>query len=439
MKLRLAILAGILTSSGAYAANPVSQPLGAASTIGNATSIWSLSSASNNPAASYMLVGPGDKTRFGLMTGLSGGYELGQVDNIMDKIDELDEKLDNIEDNLTEALKLQDDFNELLDELGENATLKLMGGGYIPLMPFIYKTEKIGAFTFSADITTAGQGSVLTDKATLILNPLSKEFQLNTATSIYVKNYLDVKFSLGWSNAVLKREAGTLYVGARANMHEVTLGKTVLALSALADDEIDDAITGEVEGNQLTTSATSFDLGMIWTASNYQLGVSVANVNEPTFDYATLGTDCTDIDEDNDVAQINCFAAAEFAGRGMIAREETHTMGQQATVEASLFSQNKTWTVSMSYDTNAVNDAIGDQYQWSTVAAQIHPNWVLVSGLRAGYRKNMVGNEFSYASVGATFLKGINFDMSYGLESIEVDGSKAPRSIYLSLGIETSF
>jgi hypothetical protein len=51
----------------------------------------------------------------------------------------------------------------------------------------------------------------------------------------------------------------------------------------------------------------------------------------------------------------------------------------------------------------------------------------------------MVGNEFSYASVGATFLKGINFDMSYGLESIEVDGSKAPRSIYLSLGIETSF
>ncbi|WP_341205893.1 conjugal transfer protein TraF [uncultured Psychrosphaera sp.] len=438
MKLRLAILAAIISSS-ANAADSVSQPLGASTTLGSATNVWSLSSSNNNPAAAFMMVGKGDKTRFGILTSLSGGYELGAVDEIQDKIEELDEKLDSIEDNLGDALTLQEDFNELLAELGENATLKLMLGGNLPFMPFIYKTDNYGAFTFSADISTMGSGQVLSDNASLILNPLTSEFQLNTATSIYVKNFLDIKASLGYSNELYASDAGTLLGGARATLHRITLGKSVLALSALDGDEVDDAIQGEVEDNQNTTTAVSFDLGLIWTAAHYQLGVTVDNVNEPTFDYKSIGNECAAIsnDADREVEKINCFAAANFASRGLINKEETHTLSQQTTVEASLFSENKSWNVSASYDVNSVNDALGDLYQWSSVSAQIHPDWWLISGLRGGYRKNMVGSELSYASVGATFLKGINFDVSYGLES--VGDTDAPRSLYLSLGIETSF
>jgi len=435
MKLRLGALIAIL-SSGAHAADSVSQPLGASTTLGSATNVWSLSSANNNPAAAFMLVGKGDKTRFGILTSLSGGYELGAVDEIQDKIEELDEKLDSIEDNLSDALTLQDDFNELLAELGENASLKIMGGGNIPFLPFIYKTDNYGAFTFSADVSTMGSGRVLSDNATLLLNPLTAEFQLNTATSIYVKNFLDVKFSLGYSNEFYSSDAGTLLAGARANFHQITLGKSVLALSALDSDEVDDAIQGEVEDNQNTTSAASFDVGVIWSASHYQLGVTVDNLNEPTFDYKSIGVACSDI-TDNEVSQINCFAASSFASQGVINKNETHTLAQQTSVEASVFSENKSWNLSVSYDVNSVNDAVGDLYQWANVSAQVHPDWWLISGLRGGYRQNMVGSELSYASVGATFLKGINFDVSYGLDS--VGDSDTPRSVYLSLGIETSF
>lgn len=439
MKVRLAVLAGILSAS-ANAANPVSQPLGSATTLGSTTNVWSLSSANGNPASSFLLVGKDDKMRFGILTAISGGYELGNVDELEDKVEDLNNKLDSIEDNISEALELQEDFNELLAEIGDNASFKGMVGGTVPLLPFIYKTEKHGAFTFSADLTTSGIGSVLTDNASIVINPLSQEFQLSTATSIYVKNYADFKLSFGYSNELFNWKTGSFIVGARANMHEITLGKSVLALSALTNDEVDDAITGEIEDNQLTTSATSFDLGFIWAADNYQIGVTLTNVNEPSFDYKTIGTDClgiTDEDVDNvDVSRTNCFAAREFAGRGEIALEETHIMAQQATVEFALFSEDKAWNVSGAYDVNAVNDALGDMYQWSSVAAQIHPDWVLISGLRAGYKKNNVGSQLSYASVGATFLKGINFDISYGLESVSGD---IPRSLYFSLGIETSF
>jgi hypothetical protein len=438
MKKRIAILTGILSLS-TQAADSVSQPLGASTTLGSATNVWSLSSTNNNPAAAYMMVGEGDKTRFGILTSLSLGYELGDVDEIQDKIDELDEKLDSIEDNLSDALTLQDDFNELLAELGENATLKLMGGGNIPLLPFIYKTDNYGAFTFSADVSTMGSFRVLSDNAELILNPLTAEFQLNTLTSLYIKNYLDVKFSLGYSNALYSSDAGTLLAGARANFHQITLGKSVLALAALDGDEVDDAVQGDVEDNQNTTSAASFDLGLIWTANHYQVGVTVDNVNEPTFDYKSIGTSCDDIpnDAENEVSKINCLAASEFASQGVINKDEIHTLSQQASVEASLFSQNKSWNVSVAYDVNSVNDALGDLYQWSSVSAQVHPDWWLTSGLRVGYRKNMVGSELSYASLGATFLKGINFDVSYGLDS--VGDTDTPRSMYVSLGIETSF
>lgn len=438
MKLRHGALIAILSSS-AHAADSVSQPLGASTTLGSATNVWSLSSVNNNPAASFMMVGKGDKTRFGILTSISAGYELGDVDEIQDKVEELDEKMDSIEDNLTEALTLQEDFNELLAELGENASLKLMGGVTVPFMPFIYKTDSMGAFTLSADVSTMGAGKVLSDDAHLVLNPLTNEFQLNTATSIYVKNFLDVKFSLGYSNILYSSGAGTLLAGARANFHQITLGKSVLALSALDGDEIDDALEGEVEDNQNTTSAASFDLGLIWTAQHYQFGVTVDSLNEPTFAYKSLGTSCNDasVGEDNEVAKINCFAAAHFSSKGLINKDEIHTMSQQTSVEASVFSENKSWNLSVSYDVNSVNDAVGDLYQWANVSAQVHPNWWLISGLRGGYRQNMVGSELSYASVGATFIKGINFDVSYGLDS--VGDTDTPRSVYLSLGIETSF
>jgi hypothetical protein len=437
MKVRLAVLAALVSAS-ANAANPVSQPLGSTTTLGSTTNVWSLSSANVNPASSYLLVGKDDKTRFGILTAISGGYELGDVNDLQDKLEDLDEKLDNIGENLNEALELQEDFNDLLDEIGSNATFKGMLGGTVPLLPFIYKTDNYGAFTFSADLTTSAMGRVLTDQAKIVLNPLAQEFQLSTATSVYVKNMADVKFSIGYSNELFTWKNGSFVVGARANIHELTLGKSVLALSAMTNDEVGDAITGEIEDNQLTTSATSFDVGFIWTSKNYQIGVSVANVNEPSFDYKALGTDCLNITdvEDIEIARTNCFAAREFAGRGEIALEETHVMAQQATVEMALFSEDRSWNVSGSYDTNAVNDALGDMYQWSSIAAQIHPDWVLISGLRAGYKKNNVGSELSYASLGATFLKGINFDVSYGLENIDGD---IPRSVYFSLGIETSF
>lgn len=432
MKLRVSILTGAVASI-LLSNNTLAQPLGASSTLGSTTSQWSLATSSHNPASSFLMVKPGDSFRYGLLTALTVGYEVGAVEDLGDRIDELDERLDQSADNLDDAELLQEDFNRLLTDLGDNAYFKGVIGGYIPLMPFIYKTDEYGAFTLSADISASGLGRLLSDEAQLVQNLLNNEYQLNSRTSLYVKNFLDFKVSLGYSNEFYRNEYGSLVAGVRANMHNFTLGKSVIALASATDDEIDDAVEGDIEDNQLDSTGVSFDIGAIWTAPNYQLGLTVTSLNEPSFDYKSVGTSCND--QTDELRRINCLTAAEFAAEGRIAANETHVMNQRATLEAAYYDEAKNWILSASYEANSVNDPVGDEYQWASVAGQFHGDWWIASGLRVGYRTNLVGSELSYASFGATLLKGFNLDISYGLDEVE----DIPRSAFISLGFESAF
>jgi hypothetical protein len=109
-------------------------------------------------------------------------------------------------------------------------------------------------------------------------------------------------------------------------------------------------------------------------------------------------------------------------------------------VDAAVSTKGKQVTLGMSYDTNAVKDAVGDEYQWAVASVSYYGDSHFVPGLRAGYRQNLAGTELSYATFGLTVLKRLNIDLGVALETVEdEDGDEMPRSAYFSIGYDTAF
>ena len=432
------LLAGGLVSTLGFAAQPVFQPIGSSFTTGGSPNQRALSTSTNNPAASFLMVNSeeDDHFRFGILGPGGFGYELGQVDSLEDKINDLTDELDKKDLSISDINVVKDKANSIVSQLGKDATFKMMMAGQIPLMPFIYKHSKYGAFTFDMSLSAEGKGSVLDDDVTPLVNPLTQTFQLQTTTSIYVKNAVDLNFGLGYSRDIWTNHMGMLVGGAKVNVHSITLGKSLVSLSGATDDKAGDVFTDALKDNQKTTVGAGLDLGLIWTANNYQIGATLTNVNEPKFDYASLADDCA---SKTGAAQDNCYAARNFAGKGRIKLNESHVMERQLTLDSAVSLSNRQWTLAGSVDLFETHDPVGDLYQWGTVSASYYGDSNWIPGARIGYRKNMTGSELSYVTGGLTLFKRLNLDLAYGLESIDAGGTAVPRSLFFSAGIESAF
>ncbi len=433
---KMLVVAGSLACSVSYAASPVFQPIGSSFTLGTSANPASLSTSLTNPAAPFLMVDTeaGDRFRFGIIGPGGFGYEMGQVDSLVDNIDALEEKLDEEVSDPSAADELKNEANEIIALLGDDANGKLMSTGEIPLFPIIYKHPKYGAFTLDASLALLGQGKFLDDDVEIVL--VDGEYKLASDSAVYVKNAMDLNIGFGYSKDLWTNQYGMLIAGAKLNVHSITLGKALLSLSSSEEDDATDAFTDELSDNQTTTVGASVDIGAIWTSKYYQLGVTATNLNEPTFDYGELGENCSNL---TGAEWNNCLVAREMAGQGRIALQETHTLESQVTIDAAVFVNDGQWGLTGSYDMAAVSDYVGDQYQWATVAASYYGENAWIPGFRIGYRKNLAGSELSYLTTGATLFKRLNFDLAYGLETVDADGTEVPRSLVVSAGIESAF
>lgn len=432
---KMLVIAGSLACGVSYAASPVFQPIGSSFTLGSSANPSALSTSLYNPAAPFLMVDTeeGDRFRFGIIGPGGFGYEMGQVDSLTDQIDELETLLDKEVTSASQAQDLQDKANEVIASLGDDANGKLMTSGQVPLFPLIYKHPKYGAFSLEMSVSAVGSGKFLDDDVDIITS--GSNFYISSDSSVYVKSGVDLNLGMGYSKDVWSNQYGMLITGAKVNLHSVTLGKGLQHLTS-SDDDSGDAFSDSYAEHQETSFGAGLDVGAIWVSNYYQLGFTASNLNEPTFEYGSLNEDCASLEASK---QATCYAALEFAGDGRIALDEVHTMGRQFTVDASTFVFDRQLALAASYEMNEVSDLLGDKYQWATVSTSYYSNSAWIPAIRAGYRKNMVGSELSYLTLGATMFKRLNFDLAYGLESIEIDGDEAPRSLYISAGIESAF
>jgi hypothetical protein len=413
---KIAIFSTSLLSSAVMAAMPVNQPVGSSFTLSSAPNIRALSTALGNPAAPFLMVNQedNDSFRFGILGPLSVGVEMGDVSDLDDQVEEIEDLIDNA--NATNATANRDRANDILNEIGDSAYLKISASMQVPFMPLIYKTKNNGAFMLDASLSGVAKGSLLASE--VVENGTNDG--LETDSSFYAQTATDLQIGLGYSQSMWQNDHGMLIGGVKANLHDISMGR---ALVKLDDESVEasDAISDAISDDAVSSTGVGIDLGALWISNNYHVGLTVANINEPEFDGASI---------------ISNAASNKYN----ISATDKYVMEMQTTIDAAVSTKGKQVTLGLSYDTNEVKDAVGDEYQWAAASLSYYGDSHFLPGIRVGYRQNMVGTELSYASLGLTFLKRLNIDLAVALDTVtDEDGDELPRGGYFSIGYDTAF
>jgi hypothetical protein len=474
---KLLLISTSLLSTAVMAAMPVNQPVGSSFTLSNAPNQRALATSLGNPAAPFIMVNQqdNDNFRFGIVGPIGVGVEFGdisdlgdRVEKVQDLVDELDatdineirneiinnidtssitaelnaattqEELEKIIDDnagtiataVTTAIEnkideIVKDANSILDGVSESAYVKTMISAQVPFMPVIYKTDSKGAFTIDSSISAVIKGNLTEGEIK------RDELEFSSDLSFYSQVVTDFNIGFGYSQSMWENSHGMLIGGAKANVHQLSSGR---ALVALTDENADvgDAVSDSLEADAVAeTTGVGIDLGAVWVSNYYQAGITIANINEPEFDRATIDSSCS---------SESCSAAKSLSNSGEISLTDTYTMEMQTTLDFAVSTPGKQVTLGLSYDINPVEDAVGDEYQWAVASLSYYGDSHFLPGLRGGLRQNMAGSELSYATAGLTLLKRLNLDVAVALETVEnEDGDSAPRSVYFSLGYDTAF
>lgn len=426
---RTAAIAAAMFSCASLAA-PGFHDVGPNLTEGGASSQWTSLYATRNPAGAEFSIAPQSRLRMGVLSSLGLGMEVGPVDNFVEEIDDLIEQLDRDNISLVEGNALVQRFNALLVPFGQDGYVKVHGGVHVPLFPALIRTS-YGVFALDANFS--GQARLGLLDSPLTYNPVSEEIE--TASAAYVKGATLAEVAVGFARPVWQSNARQLTVGGSLRFLRAALSKQVVALQDIDDgDEIEDVVKDTYDANERETSNVTLDIGAIYSTERYRVGLTVANLTEPDFKYGAIGVNCGTLSGN---AQYNCYTASYFGDR--IALNETWTLERLATLEGVWLFAGGAGSLSATVDLNDVHDPVGDLNQNAAISLGYKTKTPLLPDVRIGYRKNLAGTKLGTASFGVTFFRRVHFDVAYGLDSTEIDGSSTPRNLAFNLGFEMSY
>jgi hypothetical protein len=444
MRVRNILLIGSLGLSAAFvstlsmAQEPFSTS-GNGLTRGKVFSASDINSAFHNPAApSVMLNGKqGFQTNF--IAPFGATYEVGEVDSLIDELDELIDILESDQLSAQDALEAKDRFEPFLKNAARDGMIKLGGSLALPFMPVMYFNNQVG--TFYADLRFSGslRSTVLDDDIDIIA--INDNFKINTSASVYVKSAGLVTLGFGYSRPIWEYKGGLLHAGLKLSVNQYELSKNIISLAGLEDGErISDAIQDDYEANANTSANVGIDAGLIWVSSNFNVGLAITDINQAEYDYGSLVASTNECQALSGVSLENCFVAQNAIAQGKINGNEVFIANTQANLSASTWmGDGVRWGFHTSIDLNDKNDAVGDVYQWANIASTVQfDNW-FVPEFRFGYTKNLAGTKLAYYSVGITIFKQAELDVRWSDQSVEIDNESAPRSASFSFAIQTKF
>lgn len=435
--LKTALLSGY--SAVALAGQFISYP-GGAMPIGQVADGQQLSAVTGNPAACHKVLTQDDTFRASYFGAVGVYIEVGDIDNFEDQVNDLVDLIDGTSVETLETLEeVTDDFNAVILELGRSGYLKVSGDVGLPLLPLALTHDVLGGH-LCLDLGIKGQakGSVLSEvlNEPIISDPNNIEF--STPSALMLKSGVLKQLGISYSRPVFHSDhlnySGDLILGARFNYYSMELSRQVIAFQSFENDDVGDVIKDQYNENQNSSSEFGLDFGAIWLADRYQLGLTLHNINEPTFDFGVLGEECPGLLGD---AYENCSSAKYFINRGDITAGETHRMESLLVVDGAWYFK-PNWIAGFSYDLADYNDPVGDELQYFNLGSSFYPSNRWVPAIRFGYRKNLAGESLSSILLGTTLLKVVNIDFQYGLDSTKISGSSRPRNAGISLSLQQS-
>jgi len=440
IQMRLAIIAVLLAfSSTSLWATPVYHPLGSSVVYGNSSNGKTISSPINNPAAGISTITDGDTVKFGVFNTIGGGAEYGTIDNMFQKIDT---QVNNFYDitnpgqviNPNQIANDIDSLNSLMADIEANGYGKVFMSFSVPMMPVLVSLGgSVGVLTFDMNFSAVSRSelyhsniifnsnNVLDPTDDIVINP-DNTFYVDNDDTLLVRGAAIFEFSVGYSRDMLSNQYGTLSAGVRGKYYRVGLTRLNQRLADLQEGS--ETVFDNIDNSDYTTDNNfGIDFGAMWISKGYRVGAALTNVNEPDFEY-------------NDLVSINYDLSGEVYNK--LLGTNLYIMERQLQLEASFNPLIDNWVTGLSLDANAVKDPFGDEYQWAAIStAYISDNWIIPSG-RVGYRANLAGEKLDYVTLGVTLFK-LTLDLAYGLDEVEIDNTKYPRSFVFNLGLDLMF
>ena len=441
-------------------ATPIYHPSGPNLTYGAVSNNQSIISNVTNPAAGAAVFTKEDSQyRFGILSSIGFGYEFGQVDNLYKEIDAAQATLEGnqLVDFLTVctgaastdatlcanavATSLNTNvfapMNTVLNTFQKDGYVSGFISGHVPLMPLVISHKGLGgSFVLDANYSAIGNMTFISDPVALQSNEVLAAVQAyitagatgpfnialsnsSTDSTLLVKAAAIAELALGYSRLAFNSDAGELTAGFRAKYYKVGLARAAQRLLALDSAEK----TFDANKDYIYSSGFGLDAGALWVSKHYRFGAWIDNINKPIFKFNAVDT--TGYTDPAVVAKLSESA--------------TYEMGSQLRLESAVYTESQNWVINVGLDASAIKDAMGSEYKWATLSAGYATDSWWIPGFRVGYRANMAGTELSYMTGGLTLFKSVTLDAAYGLDSVEVDGQKGPRSAMLNLGVELSF
>jgi len=258
---------------------------------------------------------------------------------------------------------------------------------------------------------------------TLFYNPANNKVKLtfDNDSVLLVKSTRIAQFSLAYSKKAYESEQGALYWGVKPSFYHVGLANISTRLGEITDAE---AIFDDIKDADYTyKNGLDFDLGLVWAASNYQLGISVANVIEQTYEYPEI--DRTD------------FISTDILNK--LSYHEKFTMQRQVKLEAGAYTEDRHWSLNAELDANPVEDPMRDRYQWFTITAGYAADSWWLPSVRFGLSRNLAGTKLGYLNAGVTVMKFFNIDVASTLDTVTLDDNETMRGLNVRLGVQFDF
>jgi len=461
MKRLLSATCATLFCSQAFA-TPVYHPYGPNLTYGAVSNGQSIMSDITNPASgAATMEKQGGTFRFGVLSNIGAGFELGPIDNMYDEIDFVIDDLSNSfanVDNTNASLVEQSviNANDVLSRVQEDGYGKVFASLNVPLMPIVISANALGgSFVIDANASFIGKVSAFSDPIsftgadvtnaqsfitanygggpvssifgdlTININGTSVTYDVDNDSSLVARLGGIVELAVGYSMELTPFAGGKVFAGVRGKHYKVTLlqdAARVVSSSNNTQNYFDDLDLGDGK----TSTGFGVDFGLLWVSDHMRVGATIANINEPEFEYNSFDT--TGYTDPTVLAVLNAVS------------QDKYVMERQVTAEAALHSADQNWVIAGSLDLNEVMDPTGDKYQWMAVSAAYATDSWWLPGIRAGYRVNRAGSELKYLTGGVTLFKSLNLDIAYSPDKVEDDnGNSVTRSFIINLGLELTF
>lgn len=254
-KLSLAVASTTLLFAAGVSANQSLNKPGYSATIGGVSNISTVHSSSHNPAANNLLIGEGEKLRFGYLSNLGAYVELGESKDLDKKIDKIVDFIDDAAD----ADEYINYVNSVADDINQGGQFRAGASVSAPFVPMLIKSDLArGTFSINANYSVQVRGQMYMDKlsATNVDWTGKKLKDFDGALDMHSAKILHASIGYGTNLSdllQLDNSYGQLEAGTRLNIYSVEMGRSFNSvqkeINSNGNDKFSDNLTDDLFDN----------------------------------------------------------------------------------------------------------------------------------------------------------------------------------------------